>query len=37
MRVVFANNARFERRAVDLCQATHLVCTATNNCAVRAN
>lgn len=35
MRVVFSNNARFERRGVNLCEATALVCVATNSCVVR--
>src|SRR5262249_50342045 len=35
MRVVFSNNQRYERRGVNLCQATALVCTATNDCNVR--
>lgn len=35
MRVVFANNQRFERRGVNLCEATALICTSTNSCGVR--
>jgi hypothetical protein len=35
MRVVFSNNQRYERRGVNLCEATSLVCVSTNNCGVR--
>jgi hypothetical protein len=35
MRVVFANNAAVERRGVNLCEATALVCVSTTACNVQ--
>lgn len=32
MMVVFENNARVERRGVNLCSTTNLVCTSTRSC-----
>lgn len=34
MKVVFANDRTVERRGVNLCQTTNLVCTSTGSCRV---
>lgn len=34
MKVVFANERSVERRGVNLCQTTNLVCTSTGSCRV---
>lgn len=34
MKVVFANERTVERRGVNLCQTTNLVCTSTGSCRV---
>jgi hypothetical protein len=34
MKVVFANDRSVERRGVNLCQTTNLVCTSTGSCRV---
>lgn len=35
IKVVFRNGAEVERRGINLCEATQIVCTSTNSCAVR--
>jgi hypothetical protein len=34
MKVVFANDRSVERRGVNLCQTTNLICTSTGSCRV---